>query len=372
MTLVEDASPTLGVEPACAALGLSRATFYRRDAPKVHGPRRAAARRLSETERSAVLAALHEPRFVDLAPGEVYATLLDEERYLCSERTMYRVLAENNEVRERRNQLRHPKYVAPELLAIRPNQLWSWDITKLRGPTKWSYFYLYVVMDVFSRYAVGWMVATCESKTLAKKLIADTCGRQGIEPGQLTIHADRGTSMTSKPVALLMADLGVTKTHSRPRVSNDNPFSEAQFKTLKYRPDFPERFGCIEDARGFLGDFFRWYNDEHRHSGVEMLTPADVHYGRAKARLDARGAVLEAAYRAHPERFTRGLPRAGELPTAVWINKPASPRAAEDACPLAAVPEAGQGCPKGTANGGSGLDAPQAPWHGVSTEEVAH
>ena len=199
---------------------------------------------------------LHEPRFADLAPAEVYATLLDEGRYLCSERTMYRVLAENAEVRERRDQLRHPAYAAPELLATAPNQLWSWDITKLLGPAKWTYFYLYVILDVFSRYVVGWMVAHRETATLAERLIRETCERQGIEPGQLTIHADRGTSMTSKPVALLLADLGVTKTHSRPHVSNDNPFSEAQFKTLKYRPDFPERFGSIEHARSHCGDFF--------------------------------------------------------------------------------------------------------------------
>jgi putative transposase len=269
-----------------------------------------------------VLAVLHEERFVDLAPAEVYATLLDEGLYLCSERTMYRVLAEAAEVRERRDQLRHPKYAAPELLATQPNQLWSWDITKLLGPAKWTYFYLYVLLDVFSRYVVGWLLADAESSALAERLLAEAYARQGIEPGQLTIHADRGTSMKSKPVALLLADLGVTKTHSRPHVSNDNPYSEAQFKTLKYRPDFPERFGSIQDARGFNADFFRWYNNEHHHTGLGLLTPADVHFGRAEQRRDARALVLQAGHLAHPERFVLGPPVPPPLPTAAWINKP--------------------------------------------------
>jgi putative transposase len=237
---------------------------------------------------------------------------------------MYRILDENQEVRERRNQLRHPKYAAPELLATAPNQLWSWDITKLLGPAKWTYFYLYVILDVFSRYVVGWMVAPNESGALAEKLIRETCMRQGIRPGQLTVHADRGTSMKSKPVALLLADMGVTKSHSRPHVSNDNPFSEAQFKTLKYRPEFPERFGCIEDSRSFCGVFFPWYNIEHRHSGLGMLTPADVHFGRAARRVEDRAQVLVTAHQAHPERFVRGVPVPPPAPTEVWINKPAT------------------------------------------------
>jgi putative transposase len=248
--------------------------------------------------------------------------LLDEKRYLCSERTMYRILAANQEVRERRDQLRHPPYVAPQLLATRPNQLWSWDITKLLGPAKWTYFYLYVILDVFSRYVVGWMVAHRESAILAHKLIGETCARQGIVPGELTLHADRGSSMTSKPVAFLLADLGVTKTHSRPHVSDDNPFSEAQFKTLKYRPDFPDRFGCILDARGFCRAFFPWYNTEHHHSGIGLLTPEDVHLGRAAKRVTARADVLAAAYAAHPERFVHGAPQPAAAPTAVWINPP--------------------------------------------------
>ena len=259
---------------------------------------------------------------MDHAPAQVYAQLLDAERYLCSERTMYRILAANREVRERRDQLRHPHYPAPELLATAPQQVWSWDITKLLGPAKWTYFYLYVILDIFSRYVVGWMVAHRESAALASKLIEQSCRRQGITPGALTLHADRGPSMTSKPVALLLSDLGVTKTHSRPYVSNDNPFSEAQFKTMKYRPEFPERFGAIQDARGFGHVFFPWYNTEHRHSGLGLLTPHEVHYGLAAQRVEARARVLAAAYAAHPERFVAGLPRPPALPTAVWINKP--------------------------------------------------
>lgn len=328
MNQVEAAAAELGVEAACEAVGLPKATYYRRRWPRF-GPRkpRAQARALSTSERADVLAVLHEPRFADQAPAEVYATLLDEGRHLCSERTMYRVLAANAEVRERRNQLRHPNHPVPVVHAEKPNELWSWDITKLHGPAKWTYFYLYVILDVFSRYAVGWMVAHRETATLAQKLIESTCERQDIAPGQLTIHADRGTSMTSKPVALLMADLGVTKTHSRPHVSNDNPYSEAGFKTLKYRPGFPDRFGSIEDSHGFCGDFFNWYNNEHHHAGLQLLTPADVHFGRSAQRLAARGQVLDTAFAAHPERFVHGRPNPGELPNAVWINNPATPGA---------------------------------------------
>lgn len=324
MDTIKQLGPELGVVAACAAVGLARATYYRQLQPKVHGPapKKTSPRELTAEEKAEVLAVLNEERFVDLAPAEVFATLFDEGRYLCSERTMYRVLAESGEVRERRDQLRHPKYAAPELLASRPNELWSWDITKLLGPAKWTYFYLYVVLDVFSRYVVGWLIADAESSALAEKLIAEACERQGIQPGQLTIHADRGSSMKSKPVAMLLADLGVTKTHSRPHVSNDNPYSEAQFKTLKYRPDFPERFGSQEDARGFHRDFFGWYNNEHHHTGLGLLTPADVHFGRAELRRAERAVVLETAHRAHPERFVRGTPVPPPLPTAAWINKP--------------------------------------------------
>jgi putative transposase len=323
MALVAESSPIDGIVASCAGLAISRASYYRQREPKVvAGARAPSARALSPTERGAVLDVLHEDRFVDLAPAQVYATLLDEGRFHCSERTMYRVLAANHEVRERRDQLDHPRYVAPELLATAPNQLWSWDITKLKGPVKWTYFYLYVVMDVFSRYIVGWMVALRESATLAHRLIAESCERQDIVSGQLTLHADRGSSMRSRVVAQLLADLGVTKTHSRPHVSDDNPFSEAHFKTLKYRPDFPERFGCIQHARAHSVDFFRWYNEEHYHSGIGLYTPHDVHHGRASSLAAQRSVVLAAAHAAHPERFTRGAPRPPALPTEVWINKP--------------------------------------------------
>ena len=320
---VRAAGPALGIAPLCAALGLPTATYYRRQKPRsVPARRPRPPRALGPEERAAVLEVLHAPRFVDQAPAQVYAQLLDEQRFLCSQRTMYRILEENHEVRERRDQLRHPRYPAPELLAAAPNQVWSWDITKLLGPAKWTYFYLYVILDIFSRYVVGWMVAYEESMALAKKLIEQSCARQRILPGQLTLHADRGPSMKSKPVALLLSDLGVTKTHSRPYVSNDNPFSEAQFKTMKYRPEFPEHFGSIQDARGFGHVFFPWYNTEHRHSGIGLLTPEDVHYGRAAQRVAARAEVLALAYAAHPERFVRGMPHPAPAPTAVWINPP--------------------------------------------------
>jgi putative transposase len=323
MEKIAEVSPCLGVRATCEALGVAPATYYRSRRPERTPEPRSSSRALSPQERQEVLDTLHEPRFVDAAPAQVVATLLDEERYLCSERTMYRVLRDNEEVRERRNQLRHPSYAAPELMATGPNELWSWDITKLKGPVKWTYFYLYVILDVFSRYVVGWMVAHRESAKLAERLIAESCERQGISPGQLTLHADRGPSMRSKDVALLLADLGVTKTHSRPYTSTDNPFSEAQFKTMKYRPEFPDRFGCIQDARGFGVPFFGWYNNEHRHSALAMLPPFDVHYGLAEQRLAERAAVLAAAYAAHPERFPHGMPTPGTLPQAVWINKPA-------------------------------------------------
>ena len=324
MATVIEIAPLLGVLAVCAAFGVARATYYRHRAP-VFGPRLrrpAPPRRIPDDERKHVLDVLHEPRFVDLAPLEVFASLLQEGRYLCSMRTMHRVLAEHAEVRERRNQLRHPSYARPELLATGPNQLWSWDITKLLGPVKWSYFYLYVILDVFSRYVVGWMVALGESGKLAEKLIADTYARQGVEPGQLTLHADRGTSMKSRPVALLLADLDVTKTHSRPRVSDDNPFSEAHFKTLKYRPDFPDRFGELEDARAFCVDFFAWYNEEHHHAALGLLTPSDVHHRLVEQRTVERQAVLDLAYAAHPERFPRGRPVVRRPAREVWINPP--------------------------------------------------
>jgi len=283
---------------------------------------RAHPRALSVAERTAVLDVLHAPRFQDAASAAVYATLLDEGTYLASERTMYRLVAAEGETRPRRDQLVHPSYAKPELLATAPNQVWSWDITKLLGPAKWTYYYLYVILDIYSRYVVGWMVAHREHADLAERLIAETMTKQRVPAGQLTLHADRGSSMTSKPVAFLLADLGVTKTHSRPHVSNDNPYSEAQFKTLKYRPGFPDRFASIEQARAFCQDFFRWYNAEHRHSGIGLLAPEVVHYGQAQAAYDARSQVLVAAHDAHPERFVRQAPRPPQLPTAAWINPP--------------------------------------------------
>jgi putative transposase len=323
MQTVADLKDCMGVAPTCAALGLARSSFYRHQRPKAgRAARRTSPRALSAAERERALAVLHEPRFVDLAPAQVYTRLLDEGRYLCSERTLYRILEANKEVRERRDQLRHPVYQKPELLATAPNQVWSWDITKLLGPVKWTSFYLYVLLDIFSRYVPGWLLATQESAALAKQLIAETCRRQGIDPGQLTTHSDRGPSMTSTPVALLLADLGVTKSLSRPQTSNDNPYSEAQFKTLKYRPDFPDRFGSLQDGRGFCRTFFGWYNTEHHHSGIGMMTPEAVHYGRAPMILAARQHTLDKAFALHPERFVRNPPLHQDVPQQAWINPP--------------------------------------------------
>ena len=310
----------------CQSVRVSRASLYRRrrPAPPATPPRHRARspRALGATERQAVLDVLHSARFVDQSPTEVHATLLEEQTYLCSPRTMYRVLAAAHEVRERRAQARHPAYAAPELVATGPKQVWSWDITKLKGPVPYLYYSLYVILDLFSRYVVGWMVARHENAHLAERLLAATCAKQGITPHQLTIHADRGAPMRSTLVALLFSDLGITASHSRPRVSNDNPFSEAQFRTVKYRPEFPDRFGALEHARGVSRDLFAWYNDAHHHSGLSYLTPADVHYGRAATVLAARHRTRLAAYAAHPERFVHGPPRPETMPTAAWINRP--------------------------------------------------
>jgi putative transposase len=323
---VEELTPIIGTRPACRALGASPATFYRRrrpPEPRPPRPRPVPARALSEAERESVLAELHSDRFVDSSPAQVWATLLDEGRYLASERTMYRLLAaRHGGVRERRDQLTHPGYAKPELLAQRPNELWSWDISKLKGPAKWTYFYLYAILDVFSRYAVGWTVQYRENGQLAKALIEQATEQQQIGHSVLTLHADRGGPMRGKPVAFLLADMGITKTHSRPYTSTDNPYSEAHFKTLKYRPEFPERFDDIEQARDFCRGFFRWYNHEHRHSGIGLMTPAAVHHGQARQLHAARARVLEDAYAATPERFVRRAPVPPELPTAAWINKP--------------------------------------------------
>jgi putative transposase len=325
MNAATQLSECAGISAACRALGMPRSSFYRARQPKRDPkPRPTPERALQPEEKEQVLQVLNSEPFQDSAPREVYATLLDQDTYLCSWRTMYRILNESQLVCERRNQLRHPPYSKPELLATAPNQLWSWDITKLRGPVKWTYYYLYVILDVYSRYVPGWLIAECESAHLAKQLIAETCAKQGIVPGQLTLHADRGSAMKSRSVALLLADLGVTKTHSRPYVSDDNPYSEAQFKTMKYRPAYPERFGSIQDARAWARPFFHWYNHEHHHSGLALLTPATVHYGQAQAVLERRQETLRAAYVAHPERFVRGVPKPPSLPTEVWINKPPS------------------------------------------------
>ena len=327
MASTQELAALVGVAPACAALGLPRASFYRNLTPPP-GPapaRPRPVRGLAKSEQEAVLAHLYSPRFRDHAPIEICATLLDEGQYYCSARTMYRLLAQEGQTQERRNQLVHPVYQKPELLASAPNQLWSWDITKLLGPAKWTYFYLYVILDVFSRYVVGWMLAPRESAELAKQLFAETCDKEKIEPSQLTIHADRGSSMTSKPVAFLLSDLGITKTHSRPHVSNDNPYSESQFRTMKYRPSFPDRFGSIQDARAFAVNFFRWYNEDHHHSGISLLTPSALHHGQAPVIIEKRQAVLDAAYIVHPERFVKRPPKSPQAPTKVWINKPAAP-----------------------------------------------
>jgi putative transposase len=320
-------APPIGVAAACAGLGLPRASFYRQRARQAQPvaaprPRRLSARALGASERQAVLDLLRSDRFVDLAPAEVYAALLDEGTYLCSIRTMYRILASQNEVRERRNQLRHPRYQKPELLALEPNEVWSWDITKLMGPAKWRYYYLYVIIDIFSRRVVGWCVADCESAIVFKALFDDTIEKHAVAPGRLTLHADRGGPMKAKLTVQLLADLGVTRSHGRPYTSSDNPFSESHFKTLKYRPEFPQRFGCIEDAKAFCRRFFSWYNQDHHHAGIGLMTPDQVHYGQANAVHDARQDTLDDAFRKHPERFVRNPPQPPRKPTATWINQP--------------------------------------------------
>jgi putative transposase len=332
MQATRELAPHVGAAPACLALGVSRATFYRQQArvaqpaecsanPATDAGRRSP-RALSSDERGAVLEVLHEPQFADRAPAAVYAQLLDENRYLCSIRTMYRLLAQAQEVRERRDQLRHPQYRKPELMATRPNQVWSWDITKLLGPAKWTYFYLYVILDIYSRYVVGWMLARCENADLARRLIRETCAKHDIDPDELTLHSDRGPAMKSHTVAQLLATLGVVKSHSRPHVSNDNPFSESQFKTLKYRPGFPDRFDSFDHAHDFCGQFFPWYNHQHYHSGLGLLTPATVHFGQAQETLARRQQTLTAAFQVHPERFVRRPPIIASPPTEVWINPP--------------------------------------------------
>jgi putative transposase len=325
MAAVSSLSACVGKKAACNALTVPRATFYRQHARNgiVKNSRNfIPPLALHEEESQALLDVVHQERFWDASPYQIYATLLDEGRYICSVRTVYRILGQQNEVKERRKQVVRPQYQKPELLATEPNQVWSWDITKLKGPAKWTYFYLYVILDIYSRYAVGWMVAHRESAVLAERLIRETCEKQRIPEGQLSIHADRGSSMKSKVVANLLADLGVTKTHSRPHVSNDNPYSEAQFKTLKYCPWFPERFGSIQDSRDFCRRFFTWYNSVHKHSGVGYITPEHVHYGQAQSIQNLRKNVLESAFEKFPNRFKGKIPKPFPLPKAAWINKP--------------------------------------------------
>jgi putative transposase len=320
----EELGEVIGISAACGALSVPRSSLYRARQPKEDpSPRPTPPRALSSEQKAEVRAVLNGERFWDCAPREVYATLLDEGDYYCHWRTMYRILEEHDEVHERRNQCRHPARTKPELRATGPNQVWSWDIAKLKG-LNGVYYYLYVIIDVFSRYVPGWMIAEREAAELAETLIAETCAKQGIEPDQLILHADRGSAMRSKTVAQLLIDLGVAKSHSRPRTPTDNPYSEAQFKTLKYRPDYPEQFDGKEDARRWARDFFHWYNHEHHHTGLALMTPATVHYGQAEAVYEQRQQVLEAAYAAHPERFVRGKPTPPELPDEVWINRPIS------------------------------------------------
>jgi len=358
MASIVEPSRTLPVAPLLSALGMSRASFYRyragspssqpptssadealaticdpptavQSAPSPVVPAAATrpcpvpGRGLSPAEQELVRQTLYSERFGDDTPTEIFATLLDEGTYLCSVSTMYRLLRGEGANEPRSRARRHAHYEKPELLATRPNEVWSWDITKLKGPRPWSYYYLYVIIDVFSRYVVGYTVAYQESKELATQLIDETLHKQNILPGQLTIHADRGSAMTSKPVALLMSDLGVLKTHARPHVSNDNPYSEAHFKTLKYRPDFPARFASIEHARSDCARFFEWYNGEHHHGGLALLTPVVVHHGAAEHVISHRQQQLDAAYRRHPQRFVNRPPRHAPLPEAVWINPPA-------------------------------------------------
>ena len=330
MAGVNTLAPDVGMARACSALRVHRSGIYREDvrrrclvAPAViRLPRPVPPLALSEPERQVLRDVLCSARFADCAPPTIYATLLDDGIYLCSVRTMYRLLAIDGQARERRNQLTHPVYAKPELLATAPNQVWSWDITKIKGPVKWSYYHLYVILDIFSRYIVGWMIAPRESAQLAEQLIAQTVAKQNIGPGELTLHADRGTSMRSKTVAQLLVELEVTKSHSRPYVSDDNPFSEAQFKTLKYQSDFPARFGCIEDASAYCREFFPWYNDSHRHSGIGYMTPASVHHGQAQALFQQRAKTLDGAFMANPKRFKGHCPQPPKLPVAAWINPP--------------------------------------------------
>jgi putative transposase len=325
MPVVNDLAAQVGVKTACAALGVPRSSRYAARQPRIvkeRAPAPPPPRALTSSEKTTVRQTLNSDRFADQAPREVYATLLDEGTYHCSVPTMYRILRENAEVVERRNQLRHPAYAKPQLVATGPNQVWTWDITKLFGPAVGVYFFLYVLLDLFSRFVVGWLIAEREAAVLAEQLIAESCARQQIGRDQLTLHSDRGAPMTAKSLSLLLADLGVTPSLARPRLPNDNAFSEAQFKTVKYHPTFPGRFGGVLDARAWAQPLFHWYNHAHHHTALGLMTPAAVHTGLAPALHQQRQGVLAAAYAAHPERFVRGQPQPPALPAAVWLNSP--------------------------------------------------
>ena len=313
----------VGMKRACAVLGVPRSSIYRTRQPHpATPPRPVPAYALSVEEQAQVRETLNSERFMDKAPRQVYAALLDEGAYLCHWRTMYRILAAHDEVRERRQVRRHPLYKKPELLATAPNQVWSWDITYLRGPHKWEHYPLYTVLDIYSRYVVGWMIAEVESSDLARQLIAATALKQDIQPDQLTLHADNGAPMRGKPLSQLLIDLGITKSHNRPHTSDDNPFSEAHFKTMKYRLDYPDRFASLVEAQAWARCFFTWYNEQHYHSGLNLFTPVSVHYNQAHVVQQQRQVVMLTAYAAHPARFVRGQPLVKGAPSAVWINPP--------------------------------------------------
>lgn len=328
---IQELSREMSVSDACNAMDFPRSTYYRlttftsspsKKSSAEGGSTQGSSRGLGSVEREQIRQVLNSERFVDCTPYVIYATLLDEGTYLCSISTMYRILRENDEVRERRNQRKLPVYKKPELLATKPNMLWSWDISWLRGPVAGKYYFLYVIIDVFSRYIVAWTIAEVESADLAQKLIAFACQNQDIERGKLTLHSDRGPAMLSIPVAHLLEQMGVAKSHSRPYTSNDNPYSEAQFKTMKYRFDYPQRFDSIDHALTWARHFVQWYNFEHLHSGIGLIPPAALHFGHAQQIFEHRQLALDAAYLAHPERFINGKPQPPVIPTEVWINKP--------------------------------------------------
>jgi len=321
--IVEDLAVEVGVKPACEVLDVPRSRIYRARHPQPETQARPISpRALSDAERLVVRDTLNSERYMDLSPRQVYANLLDGGQYLCHWSTMYRILRDHDEVRERRHQRQRPVYQKPELLATAPHQVWTWDITKLRGPYQGSYFALYVVLDMFSRYVVGWLIAERELASLARTLIEASCQKEGIPKDQLTVHSDNGKPMRSKSLALLYADLGINASFTRPYTSDDNPYSEAQFKTLKYQPTYPDRFGSVQDARLWARPFFNWYNHDHYHTGLNLLTPASVHHGQATRIQQQRQTILSAAFAAHPERFVKGTPVAAGPPQAVWINPP--------------------------------------------------